>query len=85
MLTPEHVASVVSFIDQCATDQLVESELRKRFPEQHLTLCSIDDIYVGTAVYENNRYALFLVDSSSHCASLTSDLTSANGFVIAQM
>ena len=59
--------------------------LRGEFPDIHFTYCMDDDVYAGLPVVEQERFNLYLVDSRSHCLSLTQDREIATGIVVAEV
>ena len=59
--------------------------LRSEFPDVHFTYCMDDDVFAGLPVVEQERFNLYLVDSSNHCLSLTQDKEIATGIVVAEV
>ncbi|WP_370978132.1 DUF6129 family protein [Agaribacterium sp. ZY112] len=83
-LTQQILNDVVNYLEKQGLTHDRHSELKHKFPQLHFTLCSIDDIHVGKPAYSSDGFSLFLVDSNSHCTTLTSCLESASGLVIAE-
>jgi hypothetical protein len=85
MITQEQLNSVSELVkSQSISGQIVES-LRSHFPDLHFTYCMDDDVVGAKPVFEDPNFNLYLVNSSSHCLSLTSDLDAASGLVIAEV
>jgi hypothetical protein len=59
--------------------------LRSEFPGIHFTYCMDDDVFAGLPVMEQEGFNLYLVDSRSHCLSLTQDKEIATGIVVAEV
>jgi len=57
---------------------------RQRFPKVSLTRCDLSDIDSETPFRVFAGMSLFLVDSSDHCARITSDPARASGIVVAR-
>ena len=57
---------------------------RQRFPKVSLTRCDLSDIDSETPFRVYAGLSLYLVDSSDHCARITSDLARATGIVVAR-
>jgi len=57
---------------------------RRRFPGVSLTRCNLSDIDSETPFRVLAGMSLFLVDSSDHCARITSDPARATGIVVAR-
>jgi hypothetical protein len=85
MITQEQLNSVSELVkSQSISGQIVES-LRSHFPDLHFTYCMDDDVVGAKPVFEDPNFNLYLVNSSSHCLSLTNDLDAASGLVIAEV
>lgn len=60
-----------------------QAELRRRFPDLPITVCSDDDIPVRLqAVRETAAARFYYLDAGEHCARLSDDAESASGIVI---
>lgn len=60
------------------------TELRAEFPGIHVSVCSEDDIPArARPVAESKICGLYAVASGQHCLSLTDDLGTAAGLVVA--
>jgi hypothetical protein len=85
MITQEQLKSISELVKaQPISEQIVEG-LRSSFPDFHFTYCMDDDVVNAKPVFEDASFNLYLVNSSSHCLSLTNDLDSASGLVIAEV
>ena len=85
MITQEQLDTVSELVkSQPISEQIVES-LRSSYPDIHFTYCMDDDVVNAKPVFEDSNFNLYLVNSSSHCLSLTNDLDSASGLVIAEV
>jgi hypothetical protein len=85
MITQEQLETVSELVkNQSVSEQIVES-LRSEFPDLHFTYCMDDDVVGATPVFEDPAFNLYLVNSSSHCLSLTQDMDTASGLVIAEV
>jgi hypothetical protein len=65
-------------------DDTLLADLRKRWPDIHLTLCGDDDVPARLApVLECPGFNMYLVNGSEHCLTLTNDPELAIGVVLA--
>jgi hypothetical protein len=78
------LAAIAAAIDDPAASGLA-ARLRNMFPDLTFTVCADDDVIRARPVVERERFNLYLVDGSSHCMSLTSDLAVASGVVVAEV
>lgn len=85
MISSEQLSAVSEWLGQQGANILPETEMRSNFPDMHLTFCSDDDVMSDKPVAETERFNLYLVDSSEHCLSLTSDMQQASGLVVAEL
>lgn len=69
---------------QAALDTAV-GKLRNSFPDVHFTYCLDDDVMSATPVLEEQRFNLYLIDSSDHCLCFTQDMGVATGVVVAEI
>lgn len=69
---------------QDINDQTIQA-LRNAYSEIHFTYCMDDDIHSGSPVKETEKFNMYLVNSSETCLSLTSNMESATGLVIAEI
>ena len=67
-----------------AQDGSALAGFRQRFPNVSLTRCDLSDIDSETPLRVYAGISLFLVDSSDHCARITSDVARATGIVVAR-
>jgi transglutaminase/protease-like cytokinesis protein 3 len=85
MITQELLNSISELVKtQPVSEQTVES-LRNSFPDFHFTYCMDDDVVGAIPVLEDPAFNLYLVSKSSHCLSLTQDMSSASGLVVAEI
>jgi hypothetical protein len=85
VITQEQLNTVSELVkSRPISEQIVES-LRSSFPEIHFTYCMDDDVVGATPVFKDPAFNLYLVNSSSHCLSLTQDMESASGLVVAEV
>lgn len=85
MITAEQLSHIGELVQsQQVSEQTVES-LRSSFPDIHFTYCMDDDVVGANPVFEDPAFNLYLVDSSSHCLSLTQDMQTASGLVVAEI
>ncbi len=85
MITEEQLNRICELVkSQPISDQTV-GRLRSSFPDFHFTYCMDDDVVGATPVFEDPAFNLYLVNSSSHCLSLTQEMSSASGLVIAEI
>ncbi|MDJ0738519.1 MAG: DUF6129 family protein [Gammaproteobacteria bacterium] len=85
MISPEALDAVGSWLQQRGGDAGMERDLRAAFPDLHFTFCLDDDVIADTPASELPGFNLYLVDSSSHCLSLTTDPEAASGLVVAEL
>lgn len=64
-------------------DMHVIAELRRRFPHLTWTRCDATDV-TEAPFRAYSQYDLHLLDSSEHCAQLTTDPVRATGIVLAK-
>lgn len=65
-------------------DDALLADLRKQWPDIHLTLCGDDDVPARlTPVLERPGFNMYLVNGSEHCLTLTNDPELAIGVVLA--
>lgn len=74
--------AVIAAIDDPLADDLV-SRLRGNFPGVTFTVCNDDDVLNAEPVKECDGFNIYLINTSSHCLSLTRELDSAAGVLIA--
>jgi hypothetical protein len=85
MISEEQLKSISELVKaQPISEQIVEG-LRSSYQDLHFTYCMDDDIVGAKPVFEDPCFNIYLVNSSSHCLSLTNDLDSASGLVIAEV
>lgn len=85
MIAPTELNAITEHLNKSGISTTAVNNLRKEYPERHFTYCSQDDITNGHPVYENEIFAVYLVDANEHCLKFTSDLTQATGFVLAEV
>ena len=85
MITQEQINTVCELVKSQPISEQIVASLRSSFPDMHFTYCMDDDVVNAKPVFEDTSFNLYLVNSSSHCLSLTNDLDSASGLVIAEV
>ena len=85
MITPEQLQAVGEWLERDAAASPLESGLRSAFPDLHFTFCSDDDVASERPVASHAGHHLYLVDSSSHCLALTTEMETASGLVVAEI
>lgn len=85
MISPEDIAAVAELADAAGTSDGLISELRRRWPEHHFTICLDEDIGISRPVREGRGYNLYLVAGGSGCIGFTEDAAAATGMVIAEL
>ena len=85
MMTVEQIQQVCQALaDGNARRPGVDRELREAFPGFAFSLCDDNDIPSRIKpITKGEDFALYGISTSGHCASLTSDIESANGLAIA--
>lgn len=85
MITPEFLSRVCSALaDGNAHQPDIAKTLREAFPGMSFSLCMDNDIPSRIpALAQGEGFALYGIDTSGHCASLTSSPESATGLAIA--
>lgn len=67
------------------SDEALGQALRGAFPDLHFSVCDDSDMSPRVrCVAENTHCRLYYVSSADHCLQLTSDATTASGFVVAR-
>ena len=83
MMTAEGLNQLARTIESTPDNQRDE-RLNEAFTEGKVTICLDDDIPgVAKPVYQGQGFDLYLVDASQECATLTNDLDTACGVVLA--
>jgi len=59
--------------------------LRGLYPGIHLTLCRDDDVHGAAPLLEYPGLNVYLVDGRNHCLTLTHDLDTATGLLLAEV
>ncbi len=85
MITEAHLNTISELIKTAPVLEQSLQQLRDDFPDIHFTYCMDDDVVGATPVFEDPVFNLYLVNSSSHCLTLTQEMSSASGLVIAEI
>jgi hypothetical protein len=85
MITQEQLNQISKLVKSGPVSEAVLERLRGSFPDIHFTYCMDDDVVGASPVFEDPAFNLYLVDSSSHCLTLTRDLELATGLVLAEV
>lgn len=85
MISNEQLEAVGDWLADNKSDANLEQGMRAAFPDIHFTFCLDDDVISDQPASVGSGYKLYLVDSSSHCLSLTTDSTVASGLVVAEL
>jgi uncharacterized protein DUF6129 len=85
MIEESIVQKVASLVQQKGPSEETVKELRTLIPEIHFTYCFDDDVCGPKPAHEDEKFNIYLVDGTSHCASFTSYLEAASGLVIAEL
>ena len=85
MVSTEQLQSIADLAARYRNDANLHARLREQHPELHFTLCTDDDVCGPEPIHGNEQFNLYLIDSASHCLSLTRDLASATGVVVAEI
>jgi len=76
-------AELLARVAAAVTPDVVEAELRQKFPGVRITVCSDDDIPSRlTAAHETAAARFYYFDASEHCVKLSTDAESASGIVV---
>lgn len=83
MITPQLLEQLAA----AAQIDPLAATMRQRFPELHFSECSADDVSpCHRPVLGVDGHELYLIaGASGHCLSLTSDLSSATGVLLAAL
>lgn len=76
---------IVSLVKQYGVSEESMVAMRKQFTNRHFTYCMDDDISSGEPVVSEKDFAVYLVDSSDHCSTLTREIENSSGYVIAEI
>lgn len=60
------------------------ANLRKAFPGVSLTRCDASDMDTETPVLETPGFDVYLIDTSEHCARITTQPEAATGLIVAE-
>ena len=60
------------------------ASLRKAFPGVSLTRCDASDMDTETPVLETADFDVYLIDTSEHCARITTQPEAATGLIVAE-
>ncbi len=82
-LTEADVRCIETILSAVPGDENPAVAVRRSLPGLSLTRCDVSDMSGETPFRETPRYALYLVDGSSHCWRITSDPGQATGVVVA--
>ncbi|WP_114418415.1 hypothetical protein [Marinospirillum perlucidum] len=83
MISAEGLQKLAAQIEETPENQRDE-RFNESFEEGRVTLCMEDDIPgMAKPVYQGQGFDIYLVDASQECASLTNDLETACGVVVA--
>jgi hypothetical protein len=85
MITQEQLNQISELVKSGPVSEQALERLRSSFPGIHFTYCMDDDVVGAGPVFEDPAFNLYLVDSSSHCLTLTRDLELATGLVLAEI
>jgi hypothetical protein len=85
MITQETVREVAALVQSKGPSEETVLELRKTLSDIHFTYCFDDDVCGPKPVYEADKFNIYLVDGTSHCASFTLSHDAASGLVIAEL
>lgn len=83
MITAERLQEVSQWLAQQTGGADLQSQMRRAFPDLHLTFCSDDDVTLDEPAWSCDGYRLYLVDGRNHCLALTNDPNAASGLVVA--
>ena len=83
MITAENLNRLAQDIERLPENERDE-RINSLYPEARVTICMDDDIPANAKpVHEGAGFDLYLVDASQACATLTNDLDTACGVVLA--
>ncbi len=85
MISQEQLSRIGELVKSRPVSEQSLELLRGDFPDLHFTYCMDDDVVGARPVFEDAGFNLYLVDSSSHCLSLTQDMETASGLVLAEI
>jgi hypothetical protein len=81
-LSPTDIAAIETMLAEQAEPVRVIGDLRGRFPGLAVTSCDPSDVDLETPFRTWPHVALFLVNNSNHCWTLTSEPASATGLLV---
>lgn len=85
MITKELISQVAAELAQSRLEQAVINKLRKSNPQIHFSFCAADEVELLQPVYTSANFLIYLLDNSSHCIAVTTQLESASGLLIAEI
>lgn len=83
-LTADAIESIRTTLDADGTLAERLATLRRTFPGLSLTRCDASDMDTETPALETAGCAVFFIDTSEHCARITSDPEAASGLIVAE-
>lgn len=85
MLNMEQVHTIADELEKDGFSESSIQKLKSKHQDLHITIDEDDNIIETKPVIEKPEFNIYLVDTSDHCFSLTSDEQIATGIVIARI
>ena len=82
-LSADHIALIETVLSAADADDGAVSTLRKGIAGLTLTRCDTSDVDNEKPFREFKRFNVYLVDTSDHCWTITTDSAKATGLVVA--
>lgn len=83
-MTKNQVAGILHKLDRDGFTPETVIGLRRSHPNVRLTVCSSDDMEEYNPFLEREAYRVFLLSNQGHCLSVTGQLESAVGLILAE-
>jgi hypothetical protein len=83
-LSEEALARIEAALSPADADPAALAGFRRDFPGLSLTRCDLSDLGVEQPFRQYQKFNVYLLDASDHCARITPDPARATGLVIAK-
>ncbi|MFC0239209.1 hypothetical protein [Rhodopseudomonas telluris] len=81
-LSPDDIARIDALLGDDAAETGALKAVRQALPGLSLTQCDASDIDAEQPFRDYPRFSVYLVDGSSHCWTITTDIAHATGLVV---
>ena len=85
MMTESDIEAILAEIESDGLSESLIATVRQRYPDFHFTYCMDDDMDAHTPARVCRGFNVYYVNSTDHCATLTTNLEQASGLVFAEV